>query len=63
MKLICPKCLSEYPATPERKDIDCVCGGHFSYAHLKWTYKTVRLKELPPLIKIGGFNIDKDKKE
>lgn len=63
MNLICPICLSEYPCIPSKGDINCKCGGHFSFANLKWTYKKSRLKELPPVIKLKDLSVKGNKKE
>lgn len=64
MNLICPICLREYPVAPHNGDIDCPCGGHFSFAKLKWTYKkATRLKELSPVVKMKDFNAKGNKKE
>ena len=63
MNLICPICLREYPVAPSKGDINCPCGGHFSFAHLKWTYNNKRLKVLPPVIKLKDFNAKGNKGE
>lgn len=58
MKLVCPICLREYPVKPKSSDIECPCGGHFSFSRLKWTYDRKRFKELPPVIKMKDITVE-----